>query len=303
MVRLLFQATIRALGGRQDYYNAAVPKHADIQERIDSKNIDLEFKWAPLAIEEVNALRAYNALPKEKRPDLIVIGGGSWDRLHVYEKDRDQAALKRTLNALAGEIKASRDEKGVPVVWMVPNVIHSDALVDEAKRDHMKEEDLEQIRQLYMSQGVLDSSSFVLDGPAFTRDRVEESYDGVHYPPGVYDAGAQILSNALDWVLLPASKPTDPPTPPQPGKMSNVNLGLFMLFVVFLGLFLFDGFMGFSYLAGLIVRGAVPCSLYEEAFTDLHRKLKLPPVAYTLVPVEEEVEMYFSRKDSEVTSL
>merc|ERR1712151_236803 len=163
---------------------------------------------------------------------------------------------------------------------IVPTVINTNALNDDKKREYMKEEDMQEMRLLHASHGILSSSSFVLDGPSFTQQRVEESYDGVHYPPEVYDAGAQILANAFDWVLLPLPDDIFRITTalPQPGSMSNPALGLMMLCFIFIALLFFDGLMGFSFLASIIARGVMPSEMYEEAFIPIHEKFGLPRI-------------------------
>merc|ERR1712130_471570 len=98
----------------------------------------------------------------------------------------------------------------------------------------------------------LSAADFVIDGPSFTSSRIEESFDGVHYPHQVYSAGSQIFSNSLDW-LLPQPLPADPSSPKPPGLMAQPMLGLMMLCFVFAGIFLFDGFLGVSYLAAMVV--------------------------------------------------
>ncbi len=67
-------------------------------------------------------------------------------------------------------------------------------------------------------------------------------------------------------------------TAPEPGKMANPFLGLMMLCLSFIGLVFFDGFLGFSFLAGLFVKGVLPSDLYLEAFTLLHEKSRLPRI-------------------------
>lgn len=99
----------------------------------------------------------------------------------------------------------------------------------------------------------------------------------VHYPHSVYDAGAQIFANSLDW-LLQTKVESETFTAPEPGKMANPFLGLMMLCLSFIGLVFFDGFLGFSYLAGLFVKGVLPSDLYLEAFTLLHEKSRLPRI-------------------------
>mmetsp|Transcript_1568 Transcript_1568/g.3201 ORF Transcript_1568/g.3201 Transcript_1568/m.3201 type:complete len:183 (+) Transcript_1568:1628-2176(+) len=125
--------------------------------------------------------------------------------------------------------------------------------------------------------GITGAASFVIDGPQFTKARVGESFDGVHYPHQVYSAGTQILANAMDW-LLPDPLPPPPKGPPRVGSMGHVNLGLMILFLAFFGIFGFDGFLGFSYFAALFVPSMAPYRLYHEAFSSLHRRKNLPPI-------------------------
>lgn len=187
---------------------------------------------------------------------------------------------------LAKEI-SSTVSKGIPFVWTIPTTINTPALNHEDKRDHMKEEDLEEMRVTYEQLGVLDAASFVIDGRKFTKDRVMEAYDGVHYPHHIYDAGAQILANAMDWLLVPSEDMefldmNNEPKKKQPGSTSNPILGLMMLCISFIGLFFFDGYFGFSYISSLFVKGVMPNDLYEEAFTVLHMNAKLPRIQGTV---------------------
>jgi hypothetical protein len=170
----------------------------------------------------------------------------------------------------------------------------------------MREEDMEEMRAAYSRNGIISSSSFVIDGTAFTRSRVSESHDGVHYPLQVYSAGAQILFNALDWLLPPGA--VEPAGSPRIGKMANPMFGFGMLLLVVLGLFCFDGFLGFSYLASLFVDGVLPCQLYEEAYSVLHKTLTRSSVKICKSPRagedadEEIVDLIGSNKRIELTS-
>lgn len=162
---------------------------------------------------------------------------------------------------------------------MKPTTIHTKALNAEEKRSQMSEMALEEMRSLYSAWGIDSSVSFLLDGRVFTRQRVQESYDGIHYPIDVYDAGVQILANAMDWLLPPSTNdvyPSQYHPPPEPGMFSNPSLGLMMICFAFIGLFFFDGYLGFSYLSSLVVNGIMPNDLYEEAFWPIHRRWKLP---------------------------
>ncbi len=279
MTRHLYHSFCRQMGiADAGQYDATGPKHQDIARTVQKTG--LEFKWAPLASEQVEAIKSINNSLRQQdvsKYDLVVVGGGAWDRLHLYATDEDKESLKQTLQELKNQI-VTLQELGSPVVWMTPTTINTSALNTPEKRDHMTEDDMADMRNVYEQAEITSKSSFVIDGPSFTKDRVNECYDGVHYPNDVYDAGAQILANALDW-LLPEKKSSEPFTPPEPGKMANPYLGLMMLCLSFIGLIFFDAFFGFSYLAGIFVKGVLPCDLYAEAFVTLHEKMKLPPIS------------------------
>ena len=295
MTRNLFFATLRSMGvPNSGGYDATIPKHSDIKQAL-GKSTTIEFRWAPLAQDQLDVIKENNSM---QRADIIITGGGAWDRLHVWATDEDQASHKSTVKDLAQEISNSV-QKGIPVVWLTPTTINTPALNHEDKRDHMKESDMEEMRQLYADLGILSKSSFVLDGPAFTHERVLESYDGVHYPPQIYSAGAQILFNALDWLLDPNDVTPKEFVAKKTGSMANPFLGLMMLCFVFIGLFFFDGFMGFSFLASFFVKGVLPNELYESAFTELHEKNNLPLIIknnnFTSVRTESDADDGFEK--------
>jgi len=143
----------------------------------------------------------------------------------------------------------------------------------------MNEIDTTEMRVAYDKTGILSASTMIIDGPSFTRERVGESYNRVHYPPDVYDAGAQVLANAFEWILPESDAALEKFTPPETGKMAKPFLGMMMLCLCFIGLFFFDGFFGFSYLACLFIKGVLPSDLYLEAFSILHEKSNLPPLS------------------------
>jgi hypothetical protein len=278
MIRNLFHAVSRAMGEESaGAYDATLPKHSDVSRTIGTTQ--LEFRWAPMAEDALGKLQHYNndASSALAVPDVLIMGGGAWDRLHSWAiADKEHMALKRTLKALAVSMERAKLH-GMPTVWVNPTTINTKALLTDEKRENLKETDMQQMRELTAQMGVWLASSFVLDGTAFSKGRVQESYDGVHYPPHVYDAGAQILANSMDWVLFDRL-PKEEFSPPRPGSMASPIMGLLMLGFVSLGLFLFDGFFGFSYIASLLVNGVLPKDLYEESFSPLHESMKLPPI-------------------------
>jgi hypothetical protein len=250
-------------------YDANVTKWSDFSNRIGDMQID--FEWAPYAADQLAKVR--NIIGRRVRPDLVVMGGGAWDRLHKYNTYEEKESFQGTVSELVAEMNRARSQ-GIPIAWTVQTTINSKALLTEEKRNNIKEEDMAEIRAIYDHAGVTNMAAFVLDGPSFTAGRVSESYDGVHYPLSVYEVGAQILANAMDWLLV--EREEEIPPPPQPGSMANPLLGIMMLCVVFVCLVCCDGLMGFSYLACVFVRGVAPGALYDEAFDDLHERKNIP---------------------------
>jgi hypothetical protein len=238
------------------------------------KNVYMEFRWAPYVTNLTDVVDTIEA--ESDKPDLVVLGGGAWDRLHTYMLDSEQDALHYAVMSLAQKLKRLKTE--IPIVWVVPTTINSWALTSEAKKENIREDQMETFRDLYRESGIHDAVTFVLDGPAFTADRVEESYDGVHYPLYVYDAGAQILANAMDWLLLEKYQ-EDPFVPPNPGSMDNPFLGILMLIFALIGIFAFDGYMGVSYVATAVLPKVAPYRLYHVTFRALHVRAGLPALS------------------------
>lgn len=280
ITRYLYHSFCRQLGMKDaGAYNATAGVHQDIERTFG--DVSMNFLWAGFAGElnvGMTNLTAYptNAPPGARSaPDLVILGGGAWDKLWKYETDAEKAAMKTEYDNLVVKMQEFK-QRGIPVVWLTPTEINSVALKDE-KAIKINEHEMEIIRALQGEEGILKTASFVIDGQVFTQARTSESYDGVHYPHHVYSAGAQILANAMDW-LLPTPIKGTPPPPKQPGAMAHIPLGLMLLGLASLGIVGFDGFMGFSYLASIFVSGVAPYAMYFEAFSDLHRAKNLPPL-------------------------
>lgn len=272
ITRYLYHSFCRQLGiPDSGAYNATEGKHHDLSQSVG--DINIEFIWAGFATDLVEAAKNITLQPTHS-PDLVVLGGGAWDRLWVYNTDEERKDLKAALDDLAKQIQQLKKLK-VPVVWLTPTTINNAALPTEEKRSNISEDEMANLRAVYEEAGILSVSSFVIEGPAFTSSRVSESFDGVHYPHQVYSAGAQILCNAIDW-LLPTAKKGEPKPPPQPGAMAHPLLGLMILLVSAVGLFAFDGFMGFSYIGSLFCPSVAPKRLFYESFSTLHQLRKLP---------------------------
>jgi hypothetical protein len=82
MTRYVYHASMRAMGIKDSgAYDATGPKHADINNPLWGTT-PINFKWAPLAVDQLSALRDVNRMAAEgtgNKPDLIFLGGGAWD--------------------------------------------------------------------------------------------------------------------------------------------------------------------------------------------------------------------------------
>lgn len=279
----------RSLGDFDENGYEGSNSHTD--KTVSYESTSLEFKWAPLSVDIVTKFKSLKASPKPM-PDLIIAGGGVLDKLQLSITHED-ARVEVTKMA---EVLSNSNAM---VCWFTPPTINTQALNSDDKRLHINEDAIEEMRKLYHELGVLASSSFILDGPSFTKDRVLEAYDGIQvresttilsircniltnspkYPPPVYDAGVQILLNELSRL-----KTTSPDTVQESTLASvplgNPYLGLGMLVVTLIGLFYFDAYFGLSYLAQLFVINGdklSPGDLYKEAFKPVFKRLKMSP--------------------------
>lgn len=274
-VRNLYHSLCRFAGDLSaGGYEGTSISHSDASTSIGSTS--LEFKWAPLSVDITTKLRGIKAslsTEGEGGPDIIIAGGGVWDKLHLSVTDEDQSSQEETIKALAFELKSMRKLSGASVVWFVPPIINTVALNSDEKRAQISEGNVDEMRRMYAELGVPQSASFVLDGPQFTQDRVSDSFDGVHYPSPVYDAGSQIVLNALDQLWNGGGTDTYTTTRtylPATSSLINPYLGLMMLCFVVIGLFYFDAYFGVGFVSIFFVKNASlsPSELYNDAFSN-----------------------------------
>lgn len=230
---------------------------------------------------------------------MLVVGGGTWEKLHIKATDEDQNSHRDTVERLAYELNKLQ-EQGVVVVWVIPPFVNTVALNSDEKRAQMSEESLEETRQLYRDLGVEGSATFVLEGPTFTKDRVADSFDGIDFPIDVYDAGIQILANALEWLIetIPADEVES--LVAEVDISTNPFLNAQVLVFALIGLFVsyskllldcscysvwlltylprylqfFDAYFGLSYLPQLCTRDCkvAPSDIYQDAMNTVFSK-------------------------------
>ena len=168
-MRGIFHSLSRSLGDFDENGYEGSNSHTD--KTVSYESTSLEFKWAPLSVDVVTKFKSLQASPKSM-PDLIIVGGGVLDKLQLSITHED-ARVEVTKMA---EVLSKTKEM---VCWFTPPTINTQALNSDDKRLHINEDAIEEMRKLYHELGVLASSSFILDGPSFTKDRVLEAYDGI----------------------------------------------------------------------------------------------------------------------------
>merc|ERR1712238_146341 len=94
-------------------------------------------------VEAVNNLTLSNSL--EDNLDLVVLGGGAWDKLWKYDTEEDKESLNSALGELKTGITKLKKLK-VPVVWLTPTSVNTAALPTE---------------EIYLSQGVHTVTRYV----------------------------------------------------------------------------------------------------------------------------------------------
>ena len=150
VVRHLYHATCRQMGDHAaGAYNTSMGKWADFSRRY--KNTALEFRWAPYA--DSMLAMVTNISQSTPKSDLIVIGGGAWDRLHKYNNESEQQALSFVVKTLAAELKTLRDS-GISVVWVTPTTINTWGLLTDEKRMNIREDQIAELRAVFASQGI-----------------------------------------------------------------------------------------------------------------------------------------------------
>jgi len=264
MMRSLFHSFSTEIG-LLDAIEIVTKKHSNFTKVY--RGTTIKFFWAPFVIDQINMLVELRLNQTDDIADLVIIGGGAWDALHRTSTEAELILLNSTLEQLKEEIDLNV-KRVRPVVWLSPTRIY-DPLLTEEKQKHMTESKMAWMRALYREIGIISAASLHIDGFAYTQERVNESFDGVHYPKSVYSAGVQILSNSFDWLLWGKSDRSSE-SYNEVGVLSNPFKGLITMTVAIFGIYKFDSFLGLLYLTSSFVRGIRPDAMNEVTLQTLN---------------------------------
>ncbi|GAA0160869.1 acetyltransferase [Lithospermum erythrorhizon] len=187
-------------------------RHSDYKTMVDEIGMKLDFIWAPYIGNLTDMMREFKE--EKSYPDVLVMGAGLWDMLHVTNVSDYLLHLKLLKNLVMHMIPvSSKVENDVEVVsepvprqpphlfWLgMPTLVHS-MLNTEEKREKMTNLMLDSyIRGLYSSKLVRQTGGplLLLDVHSLSRKcGIHCTLDGMHYDGVVYDTIVHIMLNAL----------------------------------------------------------------------------------------------------------
>ncbi|KAI4367079.1 hypothetical protein MLD38_022857 [Melastoma candidum] len=184
-------------------------RHSDYHVLVAESGLKLDFIWAPYV---ANLTELVGKLEDgTSYPDVLVMGSGLWDMLHIHNASDYGASLSSIRTALASSLAFITGDNGpvtgttsirsphrfwIGMPWLVNSMLNT-----EEKREklsgvafHEYDREIQESRILRQSGGpfaLLDIRSLCQGcGETCTAD-------GMHYEGAVYDAAVQVLLNAL----------------------------------------------------------------------------------------------------------
>lgn len=197
--------------GMESVKGSLFKRHSDYHTVVDEIGMKLDFMWAPY----VNNLTSLVVEYKKRHvyPDILVMGSGLWHMLH-YTNASDYGVslgvLRSSVSSLLpltseldnDEVMAGSVSVRSPhMFWLgMPTLVNS-MLNTQEKREKMTEIVWGEYEREVQGSGMLRQ----LDGPLQLVDIGSLSWncgikctdDGMHYDEVVYEAGVQIMLNAL----------------------------------------------------------------------------------------------------------
>ncbi|KAI3994672.1 hypothetical protein MKX01_002288 [Papaver californicum] len=186
-------------------------RHSDYQTVIDKIGVKLDFVWAPYTSNLTNLLMEYKR--NRRYPDVLVMGTGLWDMLHINNVSDYGVSLGLARQILMlllpfssefgndGPVTGSVSIQSPHMFWLgMPTLIES-MLNTEEKREKMKfavrnayERELFKSKLLRQNGGPL----LLLNIKSLSQNcGVRCTEDGMHYDGAVYEAAIHVMLNAL----------------------------------------------------------------------------------------------------------
>ncbi|XP_074304840.1 protein ALTERED XYLOGLUCAN 9 [Silene latifolia] len=186
------------VGVRNDLFK----RHSDYQLVVDRIGFKLDFIWAPYA---ANLSHLVVELSRNKSsPDVVVMGCGLWDMLHITNATHYSDSLHMMNRAVMSLLVPVSPKSQPHLFWLgMPTLINS-MLNTEEKREKMTD-----IMQFSYDQGLHGSKLLRPAGPFVLLDirslsescGVRCTEDGMHYDGAVYQVSVHIMLNVFLYSL------------------------------------------------------------------------------------------------------
>lgn len=237
-------------------------------------NATVEFHWTPFLRNITADLSSTVGSSNKEDSALWILGATLWDTLHDHSLSDYQATLILLENLLQQRTSPSQ------VYWISPLHVVNHKLNTEEKRNYMTEQAVEMYREAVKKSSLQNALRYI-DSKNVTFEREEETVDGVHYTPEIYDVMVQFIGNSflLDHYrelvkALPstaAAKPVTKSYTPKPtGSMSNSFYGLITLLVATVMLMTWDNFFGLGWFSLKCISKSYD---WNEAYVPLLKKI------------------------------
>ncbi|KAL9247953.1 hypothetical protein vseg_021322 [Gypsophila vaccaria] len=182
------------VGVRNDLFK----RHSDYHLVVGRVGLKLDFFWAPYA---TNLSRLIVELRRNKSsPDVVVMGCGLWDMLHITNATQFGDSLQVLSRAVTSLLVPVSAKSQPHFFWLsMPTLINS-LLNTEEKREKMTD-----VMQFSYDQMLHSSKLLRPDGPFVLLDIQSLSgscgarctEDGMHYNGAVYEVSVHIMLNVL----------------------------------------------------------------------------------------------------------
>ncbi|CAH9069988.1 unnamed protein product [Cuscuta epithymum] len=202
--RLLVVSVLELLLGSNEVSGDLFKRHSDYSIVLDDIGMKLDYRWAPY-VSNLTRL-VYDFKDNNYYPDVLVMGSGLWDMLHVNDASDYGVSLKLLRDSLVMSLpmypeSESGTGRSPRMFWVGMPMLINSMLNTEEKRERMTDAQWKAYsEEVYRSKLLLGYGGplFLLDIHALSGNcGAECTTDGMHYDGIVYDAAVQVMLNGL----------------------------------------------------------------------------------------------------------
>jgi len=212
-------------------------------------------------VEKVQTL--FDSVDFIQRPDLIVVG--------AWLKDLKEGADSISLLQKWRRFSAAMDVKNL--VILTPSAIFPEKATDFDSSASPSAARVAERLQFEKATNEAAVAAFVVDMHEITRNRFDDSPDGIHFSSITLRAAVQVLYNGLEMIYpLPKKESTSSVKGHGGGLAISPERGIAILFLATVMLFFMDNYGGISVLVAKILPPHISLD-WEESVKELHSKI------------------------------